>query len=88
LQAHRALSFLRLVHGDGRRRLLLFVEWTKFESLKGVRKAGYAPIGWIDVRRHGAMPTWQITLTDPEWSGIVPPGVRAKRRGRARERET
>jgi ribosomal protein S18 acetylase RimI-like enzyme len=48
LQPLRTLELLRRVEAEGRRRLLCFVKDTNLESLRGVRKAGYEPVG--DVR--------------------------------------
>lgn len=75
LQARRALSFLRMVQAEGRGRLLLFVQRASFESLKGVRKAGYRPIGWIDVRERPGSIRWRITISDPAWSEVIPEGA-------------
>jgi GNAT superfamily N-acetyltransferase len=72
LQARRALAFLRLVQQEGRGRLMLFAQQTKFDSRKGVRKAGYERIGWIDVRERGGVASWRLRISDPAWSAVVP----------------
>ncbi len=69
-QGLRTQELLRRVQREGRRRLLCYVEETNFESLKGVRKSGYRPIGDITFAREDGEVRVTLRIADAYWSDL------------------
>jgi ribosomal protein S18 acetylase RimI-like enzyme len=67
-QGLRTQELLRRVRPEGKQRLLCYVEDTNFESLKGVRKSGYQPIGEILFTREQGQVRVSLRLAQAYWS--------------------
>jgi len=68
-QARRTLHLRALLRSDGRTRVLCYVERTNFDSLRGVRKAGYREVGVVK-RRTGPGHRWTLTIRDESWGDL------------------
>jgi hypothetical protein len=70
LQGRRHLATLSAVGGEGRTRLLCFVDRINLVSLKGVRKSGYEPIGTIRMSVSGD-PRPRLRIHAEAWSDVT-----------------
>jgi len=70
LQGRRHLAALSAVGGEGRTRLLCFVDRSNEVSLKGVRKSGCEPIGTIRMSASGA-PRPRLRIHARAWSDVT-----------------
>jgi hypothetical protein len=67
-QGLRTQELLRQVQPLGKRRLLCYVEWINFESLKGVAKSGYQKVGEVVFTRRGGIVRVRLSLASEFWS--------------------
>jgi hypothetical protein len=70
LQGRRHIATLSAVGGEGRTRLLCFVDRINLVSLKGVRKSGCEPIGTIRMSVSGD-PRPRLRIRAEAWSDIT-----------------
>jgi hypothetical protein len=70
-QALRHLQLLKLTEDEGVRRLFGFVDQFNSDSLKGVRKSGYVPVGELRVRHRKGRATMVVDVDEAFWSSTL-----------------
>jgi ribosomal protein S18 acetylase RimI-like enzyme len=67
-QALRHLELLRLTEAEGVRRLFGYVDHFNSNSLNGVRKSGYVPIGELRIRHRKGRATMIVDVQEDFWA--------------------
>jgi hypothetical protein len=70
-QALRHLQLLKLTEPEGVRRLFGFVDHFNTDSLKGVRKSGYVPVGELRVRHRNGRATMVMDVDEAFWTSTL-----------------
>jgi GNAT superfamily N-acetyltransferase len=67
-QALRHLQLLKLTADEGVRRLFGYVDHFNSDSLRGVQKSGYVPVGELRVRHHKGRATMVMDVEESFWT--------------------
>lgn len=70
-QALRHLELLKQTEAEGVRRLFGYVDQFNSNSLKGVSKSGYVPVGELRVRHKKGRATMTVDVQDDFWSSTL-----------------
>lgn len=70
-QALRHLQLLKLTEAEGVRRLFGYVDQFNSDSLKGVSKSGYVPVGELRVRHRKGRATMVMDVEEAFWTSTL-----------------
>ncbi len=70
-QALRHLQLLKLTEDEGVRRLFGYVDHFNSDSLKGVRKSGYVPVGELRVRHRKGRASMVLDVEESFWTSTM-----------------
>lgn len=70
-QALRHLQLLKMTADEGVRRLFGYVDHFNSDSLKGVRKSGYVPVGELRVRHRNGRATMVMDVDESFWTSTL-----------------
>jgi ribosomal protein S18 acetylase RimI-like enzyme len=70
-QALRHLQLLKLTEAEGVRRLFGYVDHFNSDSLRGVQKSGYVPVGEVRVRHRRGRATMVMDVEESFWTSTL-----------------
>ena len=70
-QALRHLQLLKLTEAEGVRRLFGYVDHFNSDSLRGVQKSGYVPVGELRIRHHKGRATMVVDVEESFWTSTL-----------------
>jgi hypothetical protein len=70
-QALRHLQLLKLTEDEGVRRLFGYVDQRNTDSLKGVRKSGYVPVGEVRIRHRKGRAMMVMDVEESFWTSTL-----------------
>jgi GNAT superfamily N-acetyltransferase len=70
-QALRHLQLLKMTQDEGVRRLFGYVDHFNSDSLKGVRKSGYVPVGELRIRHAKGRATMVLDVEESFWTSTL-----------------
>jgi hypothetical protein len=75
-QGLRHVKLLELMHAQGKRRLLGWVDALNYRSLRGVEKSGYQPVGELVGLKRNGKTELKLNVDERAWSELVRMGAR------------